>query len=124
MSTAEQPPKPLAWLHGEIKTPPFSPAARLEAGTLLRRLQDGESLGMPHSRPMPSIGPRCHEMRVRDEDQNWHIIYRIDTDVIAIVAVFAKGSRQTPRPVIDRFKPRLRAYDETVERDRRQGVMA
>ena len=61
-------------------------------------------------------------MRVRDEDQNWHIIYRIDTDVIAIVAVFAKGSRQTPRPVIDRCKPRLRAYDETVERDRRQGV--
>lgn len=24
--------KPLAWLHGEIKTPPFSEAARLEAG--------------------------------------------------------------------------------------------
>src|SRR5271170_4453141 len=99
MSTAEQPPKPLVWLRGEIKSPPFSAVARLEAGLLLRQLQDGESLGMPHSRPMPSIGPRCHELRVRDEDQNWRIIYRIDTDVIAVVAVFAKDTRQTAKPV-------------------------
>jgi len=40
--------KPLAWLHGEIKTPPFSTAARVEAGVLLRRLQRDESLAMPH----------------------------------------------------------------------------
>ena len=39
--------KPLVWLHGEVKTPPFSQVARLEAGFLLRRLQQGESLGMP-----------------------------------------------------------------------------
>ena len=92
MSTAEQPPKPLVWLHGEIKTPPFLGAARLEAGMLLRQLQDGESLGMPHSRPMPSIGPRCHELRVRDVDQNWRIVYRLDTDAIVIVTVFAKAA--------------------------------
>ncbi|HZY31306.1 MAG TPA: type II toxin-antitoxin system RelE/ParE family toxin, partial [Candidatus Methylomirabilis sp.] len=48
------PDKPLVWLHGEIKTPPFSPPARLEAGLLLRRLQKGELLGMPHARPMPA----------------------------------------------------------------------
>jgi len=30
--------KPLVWLHGEIKTPPFSRAARIEAGYLLRLL--------------------------------------------------------------------------------------
>lgn len=70
---------------------------------------------------MPSIGPRCHELRVRDEDRNWRIIYRIDTDVIAIVDVFAKESRQTPRPVIDRCQRRLRAYDEAAEKARREG---
>ena len=48
--------KPLVWLEGEIKTPPFSRAARLEAGFLLRRLQLGEQLSLPQSRPMPSIG--------------------------------------------------------------------
>lgn len=42
---------PLVWLRGAVKTPPFSAAARLEAGVLLRRLQRGEKLGMPHSRP-------------------------------------------------------------------------
>ncbi len=30
--------KPLIWLHGEIKTPPFSQEGRIEAGVLLRRL--------------------------------------------------------------------------------------
>lgn len=40
--------KPLAWLHGEIHTPPFSKAARLEAGSLLRALQRGDKLSMPH----------------------------------------------------------------------------
>jgi hypothetical protein len=62
--------KPLAWLHGEVKTPPFSQEARLEAGLLLRRLQQGESLGMPHSRPMPSVGVHCHELRIGDVGQN------------------------------------------------------
>ncbi|WP_199330509.1 hypothetical protein [Microcoleus sp. FACHB-68] len=56
--------KPLVWLHGEVKTPPFSQEARIETGVLLRRLQQGENLGLPHSRPMPSIGAHCHELRV------------------------------------------------------------
>ncbi len=30
--------KPLVWLHGEVKTPPFSVVARIETGLLLRRL--------------------------------------------------------------------------------------
>jgi hypothetical protein len=30
--------KPLVWLRGEIKTPPLSTNARLEAGFLLRQL--------------------------------------------------------------------------------------
>ena len=29
--------KPLVWLNGEVKTPPFSESARLEAGLLLRQ---------------------------------------------------------------------------------------
>jgi phage-related protein len=104
--------KPLAWLQGEIKTPPFSEAARIEAGTLLRRLQEGESLGLPHSRPMPSVGPRCHELRIRDEGHNWRIIYRLDADAILIVEVFAKTTRETPKHVLDACQRRLRRYDE------------
>jgi len=106
--------KPLVWLHGEIKTPPFSEDARIEAGALLGLLQEGESLGMPHSRPMPSIGKRCHELRVSDEDQNWRIVYRIDSDAIVIAEVFPKTTRATPKRVIDTCKRRLTRYDEAT----------
>lgn len=56
--------KPLVWLKGEVKTPPFCNQARLEAGLLLRRLQQGQGLSLPHSRPMPAIGRQCHGLRV------------------------------------------------------------
>ena len=103
--------KPLVWLHGEVKTPPFSPAARLEAGFLLRKLQRGEALSLPHSRPMPSIGPHCHELRINDTTGTWRIIYRIDPDAIVIVEVFEKKTPRTPRRVIELCQQRLRRYD-------------
>ena len=109
MSTED---KPLVWLRGEIKTPPFSPAARIEAGVLLRRLQRGEQLSMPHSRPMPFIGPRCHELRIYDADATWRIIYRIDADVIIIGEIFSKKTGKTPKAVIDTCKRRFRDYDD------------
>jgi phage-related protein len=110
--------KPLVWLHGEVKTPPFSPDARIEAGTLLRRLQQGEKLTLPHSRPMPVIGSRCHELRIQDEDVIWRVMYRFDPDAVIITDVFAKKTRATPRHVIENCKRRLRDYDElTKERE-------
>lgn len=104
--------KPLVWLEGEVKTPPFSPTARIETGLLLRQLQQGETLSMPHSKPMPSIGVRCHELRIRDVEQNWRIIYRIDSDAIIIVDLFSKKTQETPQNVIDRCKKRLNKYDK------------
>lgn len=104
--------KPLVWLHGEVKTPPFSVAARIESGVLLRRLQQGEKLSMPHSRPMPSIGKRCHELRIDDENETWRIVYRTDSDAIVILEVFEKKTKQTPKQVIDNCKQRIRKYDD------------
>ncbi len=106
--------KPLVWLHGEVKSPPFSAAARIEAGVLLRRLQKGELLSLPHSRPMPSIGPRCHELRIVDEDKTWRIVYRADTDAVVIAEVFQKTTRQTPKYVIEICQRRLRLYDDVT----------
>ena len=103
------------WLHGEIKSPPLSAEARIEAGHLLRLVQLGMRLLMPHSRPMPSIGPGCHELRVKDENNDWRIVYRIDTEAIIIADVFAKTTRGTPIHVIAACKRRLRLYDETKE---------
>ena len=102
--------KPLVWMSGEVRSPPFSTTARLEAGYLLRMLQRGESLAMPQSRPMPTIGYRCHELRIRDEGTNWRIVYCIDDDAIIILDVFKKGTRSTPLKVVERCKRRLKLY--------------
>ena len=107
--------KPLVWLRGEVKTPPFSLEARIEAGTLLRRLQRGERIGLPQSRPMPSIGKRCHELRIPDEDVTWRIVYRTDADAIVIGEVFSKKTKVTPKKVIDVCKRRFRKYDEVTK---------
>jgi phage-related protein len=60
---------------------------------------------------MPVIGPRCHELRVIDGDKTWRLIYRIDSDAIAIAGVFEKKTQKTPKSVIDACKRRLRDYD-------------
>jgi phage-related protein len=104
--------KPIVWLHGEVKSPPFSAEARVEAGYLLRKLQQGEKIGMPHSRPMPSIGSRCHELRVTDKTVVWRLIYRIDDDAIVLVEVFKKKTPKTPKPIIEVCKARLKDYDD------------
>lgn len=104
--------KPLAWLHGEIKSPPLGRAARIETGYLLRELQRGRGLGLPHSRPMATIGPRCHELRIVDERATWRIVYRVDPDAIVIAEVFAKRTAQTPRAVVESCRRRLKEYDD------------
>ena len=106
--------KLLVWLRGEVKTPPFSQAARLEAGYLLRLLQEGESLGLPHSRPMPVIGVRCHELRITDEDSTFRIIYRVDADAVVILDVVKKKTQQTPQSLIETCRRRLREYDRAM----------
>lgn len=102
--------RPLAWLHGAIKTPPFSAKARIEAGVLLRRLQRGEKLPLPHSRPMPAIGKACHELRVQDQNRTWRIVYHVDANAIVILEVFAKTTQQTPKSVIRTCTARLFGY--------------
>jgi phage-related protein len=106
--------KPLAWLKGEIKTPPFSGNARIEAGYVLRRLQQGERLGLPHSRPITTIGPRCHELRIRDRDHTWRVIYRIDSDAILILEIFDKKTATTPKSIVEDCRRRQRHYDQHV----------
>jgi len=106
--------KPLVWLHQEIKTPPFSKEARLEAGFLLRKLQKGEKLGLPQSRPMPSIGKRCHELIINDEKRTWRIIYRIDTDAIILLEIFNKKTQKTPKIIIETCKKRIKDYDSLI----------
>jgi phage-related protein len=106
--------KPLVWLRGQVKTPPFSSEARVEAGFLLRRLQRGDVLGLPASRPMPNIGPACHELRIRDGTANWRILYHLAADAIVVLDVFAKKTLATPKTVIAECRTRLAMFQNVV----------
>jgi phage-related protein len=86
---------------------------------LLRHVQQGVSLGLPHSRPMPNIGPGCHEVRVTDEDRIWRVVYRIDSDAILIAGVFSKTTRATTKQDIKSCKKRLKVYDEAARKARK-----
>jgi phage-related protein len=108
--------KPLVWLHGQLKTPPLSREARIEAGYLLRLLQRGEKLAMPHSRPMPAIGTRCHELRVIDANATWRVVYRLDTDAVVIGEIFSKKTVSTPRTVVDTCQKRFKEYDDAIRK--------
>ena len=107
--------KPLAWLHGEITSPPFSSNARIEAGYLLRQIQKGIKLSLPQSRPMPSIGTRCHELRISDENLTWRIVYKIFTDAVLILEVFEKKTSRTPKSIIDVCKQRIKLYEKDTK---------
>ena len=106
--------KPLVWLHGEVKSPPFSPTARIEAGVLLRRLQRGELLALPHSRPMPDVGPGCHELRIIDATRTWRIVYGIQPDAVVILEVFSKTTRATPEAILHICRKRLQGYRRSI----------
>jgi phage-related protein len=111
--------KPLVILSGEIKTPPFSREARIEAGFLLGMLQCGGNPTFPHARPMPGIGPRCLELRVKDKSAEWRIFCRVDADAVLMIHVLAKKTRATPKAVIVLCKKRLEEYDRNTGDDKK-----
>lgn len=118
---AEKSRKPLVWLHGEVKTPPFTSEGRQESGMLLRLLQEGERLGMPLAEPLPDLGRGCGALRVRDAGHNWRIVFRIDSDAILVLEVYAKKTQRIPKEVIERCKDRLKKYEAAVKRAKSLG---
>src|SRR5690242_7089421 len=65
---------------------------RVEAEFHLRRIQQGEALSLPLSRPMPAIGANCHELCLKDAERNieWRIVCCIDCEMTLVLEVFGK----------------------------------
>jgi len=78
----------------------FSPEGRVS-------LAETDTLSMPHSRPMSSIGKDCHELRINDRNSTWRIIYRIDPNAILLLDM----TEQTPKKVLDACRKRIKLYD-------------
>jgi phage-related protein len=94
--------------------------ARREIGFLLRRLQEGEKLDLPQSRPMPSVGKGCHELRVNDQNKTWRLFYFVDADAIVVLEVDEKKTQKTPQATIEVCQERRKSYEES-KRQKRKG---
>ena len=91
----------------EIRSMPKE--VRFRVGRALMALQRGYPLGMPLSRPMPSIGAGVAELRVRDIDGQHRVFYWLGhSKDILVLRAFHKKSRQTPQAEIVLARRRLK----------------
>jgi phage-related protein len=78
-------------------------------GKGLFRLQMGESIGMPHSRPMSSVGPGVSELRVKGEDNIYRAFYYVGSRKGILVFHAFRKKTQKPAPFeIEFARKRLR----------------
>jgi phage-related protein len=86
----------------------FSSSAKDDIGSLLRRLQDGEILKFPDSRPMPDVERGAYELRVRDADGIYRVFYYLKSAKgILVFHAFTKKTQTTPQREIELGRKRL-----------------
>jgi phage-related protein len=83
--------------------------ARHDIGGAILDLQNGSRLTMPLSRPMRSVAPGVHEIRVRDAAGIYRAFYLLESARGVIVFhAFEKRTQKTPLHEIDVGRRRLR----------------
>ena len=80
-------------------------SGKIGAGLLLRRLQKGEILAMPHSCPIQISYKAWLKINI-----TWRVISYIAYDAKVILEVFSKKSKETPKYAIENSKKHLKEY--------------
>jgi len=87
----------------------FAPPLRKEVGELLLKLQFGLALGMPQSKPMPSIQSGAYELRLKDAAGIYRVFYYLKSEQgILVFHAFTKKTQKTPKSEIELGKRRLK----------------
>jgi phage-related protein len=82
---------------------------REDLADAIARLERGHTLSMPLSRPMPSIGPGVHELRLKDRSGIYRVIYYLaGAGSIWFVHAFQKKTEKTSPHDIDVARERLK----------------
>jgi phage-related protein len=85
-----------------------------EQGELFR-LQIGEELQMPSSRPMPIVAPGVAELRVRNENGIYRVFYyAASVRGILVFHAFVKKTQRTPPVEIELARKRLKELLNTA----------
>jgi phage-related protein len=90
-----------------------------ELGSVLTRLQKGESIGMPDVRPTPDIGSQASEIRIPDRSGTYRALYAIRMESgILLFHAFQKKTLKTPEREKKTARRRLEAFLKELEDER------
>ena len=90
-----------------------------DLGEILLRLQQGESVGMPDVRPMPTVAKGASEVRIKDASGIYRVFYIIQSHQgILIFHGFKKKTQQTPHSEIETAKKRLKLFLEELNNEK------
>jgi phage-related protein len=87
----------------------FPKDVRVRLGKGLFRLQMGELVGMPDSRPMPGVAPGVFELRVGSADGAFRAFYyTASSRGVLVFHAFVKKTQRTPPLEIELARKRLK----------------
>ena len=87
----------------------FPKEVRMRLGRGLFRLQVGEQLGMPNSRPMPGVAAGVSELRVKGADGSFRAFYyTASSRGVLVFHAFVKKTQRTPPLEIELARKRLK----------------
>ena len=87
----------------------FPDDVKYKIGKAIFFLQRGETLLMPISKAMPSVGKGVSELRIKGTDGIYRVFYLLKSqDGILVFHAFMKKTQKTPQLEIELAKVRLR----------------
>jgi phage-related protein len=82
---------------------------REDLADVLVRLEEGHLLSLPLSRPLPQIGKGINELRLRDQNGIYRIIYKCKVnECVYVIHAFKKKTQKIPEKEINLIKNRLK----------------
>jgi phage-related protein len=87
----------------------FPEEIRGDLADALARLDIGQMLVMPLSRPMPVIGNGVHELRLKDRSGAYRVFYALPgAGVVHVLHAVRKKTRATPKSTLAVVRKRLK----------------
>jgi phage-related protein len=74
------------------------------------KLRKNQTLTMPLSRSLPSLGKGVHELRIKDKTGQYRVVYVLKVkDAIYLVHAFKKKTQTTPKKNVDLTIKRIKS---------------
>jgi len=83
-------------------------AIRVDVAESMSRLDAGELLSMPLSRPMPEVGRGVHELRLNSFHGVYRVLYVVRPGIVGVLHAFKKTTRSTPLRSLELARKRLK----------------